>query len=123
MPRPVHFEINATDTDRAVKFYVDTFGWKIQKWDGPVEYWMIMTGEEGEPGINGGMMVKCDKSFPGTVNTIGVPSVDEYIKKITAAGGTLVMPKTAIPTMGWLAYLTDTEGNAFGIMEMDEKAA
>lgn len=123
MPRVVHFEINATEPDRAAKFYADAFGWRTKKWEGPMNYWMLMTGEEGEPGINGGMMTKCEEGPQGTINTIGVPSVDEYIDKITAAGGKITVPKMAIPTVGYLAYFTDTEGNTFGIMEEDESAA
>ena len=45
MPRVVHFEINADDVERAVQFYSDVFGWKAEKWAGPMEYWLIMTGE------------------------------------------------------------------------------
>lgn len=123
MPRVVHFEINAVEPERAAKFYADAFGWKAKKWEGPMDYWMLMTGEEGEPGINGGMMTKCEKSSAGTVNTIAVTSVDEYIDRITAAGGKVTVPKTAIPTVGYLAYFQDPEGNTFGIMEEDEAAA
>jgi integrase len=32
MPRIIHFEIPADDTDRAVRFYQKVFGWKIEKW-------------------------------------------------------------------------------------------
>jgi len=124
MPRVVHFEIGAEDPARAEKFYGDVFGWKMKKWEGPMDYWMVMTGDESEPGINGGMMKKCEEHpMAGTVNTIGVPSVDEYVAKITAAGGRITVPKMAIPTVGYLAYFQDTEGNAFAIMEEDESAA
>jgi predicted enzyme related to lactoylglutathione lyase len=123
MPRVVHFEINAVEPDRAARFYADAFGWRARKWEGPMDYWMIITGEEGEPGINGGMMKKCEQSPAGTVNTIAVPSVDEYVAKITAAGGKITVPKMAIPTVGYVAYFQDPEGNAFGIMEEDESAA
>lgn len=124
MPRVMHFEIGADQPDRAAKFYADAFGWKIQKWEGPMDYWMIITGEESEPGINGGMMKRCDEHpMPGTVNTIVVPSVDEYLEKITAAGGKITVPKMPIPTVGYIAYCADTEGNMFGIMEPDMSAA
>ncbi len=44
MSRVVHFEIHATDPERLVAFYTDLFGWTIQKWDGPMDYWLIHTG-------------------------------------------------------------------------------
>ena len=34
----------------------------------------------------------------------------------------MIIPKMAIPKVGWFAQCTDTEGNVFGIIEMDEKA-
>ncbi len=57
-----------------------------------------------------------------TINTIDVPSVDEFVAKITANGGQVVMPKTVIPGVGWLAYCQDTEGNSFGILQADPDA-
>jgi predicted enzyme related to lactoylglutathione lyase len=120
-PRVVHFEIDAEKPDRAVKFYEKVFGWKVEKWSGPVEYWLITTGSEKEPGIDGGL-AKRTETEPSTVNTIDVPSVDEYVKKIEKNGGSIVRPKAAVPGVGWLAYFKDSEGNVWGIMESDTSA-
>jgi uncharacterized protein len=81
----------------------------------------VTTGADAEPGINGGMM---KRPHPGaaTVNTIGVASVDDSVAAVTKKGGKVVMPKTAIPTIGWFAYCTDTEGNTFGVMQPDSNA-
>ncbi len=120
MLRVVHFEIPADKPERAVKFYKMIFAWKIEKWAGPVDYWLITTGEDKEPGINGAIMSKENQKT--TINTIDVPSVDYYLKKITEAGGKVVMPKTAVPSVGYMAYCADTEGNVFGIMQNDPSA-
>ena len=122
MPRPVHFELTAEDTERAARFYREAFGWNLQKWDGPVEYWLISTGD-GQPGIDGGMGPRGNGEAPGTVNTIGVDDLDEAVAAIERAGGTITRPKGPIPGVGWLAYAEDTEGNAFGVMQPDESAA
>jgi len=121
MPRVVHFEINADNVERAVRFYTDVFGWKAEKWEGPVEYWLVTTGE-GEPGIDGGIG---ERQGPpeATVNTIDVGSVDDYVARVVAHGGTVIVPKMAIPGVGWLAYCKDTEGNTFGLMRSDLNAA
>ena len=121
MPRPIHFEIPADDTERAADFYRKVFGWKFEKWDGPMPYWMVTTGSDGEPGIDGGLM---PRPQPGatTVNTIGVASLDAILKSIESKGGKTVVPTMPIPGIGWLAYCLDTEGNTFGVMEADEKA-
>ena len=119
MPRPIHFELPADDPDRAAKFYSETFGWKIKKWDGPMEYWMVSTGEG--PGIDGGMM---RRPHPGasTVNTIGVASLDDTVDKVVASGGKVVVPRMAVPGVGYLAYCNDPEGNMFGLMQNDPSA-
>jgi predicted enzyme related to lactoylglutathione lyase len=121
MPRVVHFEIDAKKPDRAIKFYEKVFSWKIKKWEGPVEYYLITTGKESEPGIDGGLSRRTEPE-PSTVNTIDVPSVDEFIKKVEASGGTIIRPKMAVPGVGYMAYFKDPEGNIFGMMENDESA-
>jgi predicted enzyme related to lactoylglutathione lyase len=121
MPRVIHFELGADDPERAVKFYQDVFGWQINKWDGPQDYWLITTGEAGTPGIDGAIM----RREPGmsTINTVDVASVDESVAKITSSGGTVIAPKMAIPGIGYFAYCQDTEGNTFGVMQSDPAAA
>jgi uncharacterized protein len=121
MSRVIHFEIPATEPDRAAAFYGKAFGWKFDKWPGPMEYWMVVTGKEGEPGINGGMMKK-PGGIASTTNTIGVDSVDSAIAAVLKAGGKNIMPKTPIPTVGYFAYCEDTEGNVFGVMQADPNA-
>src|SRR4026207_2548925 len=98
MARVVHFELCADDPERAVKFYEDVFGWQIQKWDGPQDYWLITTGEPSTSGIDGALM----RREPGmsTIDTIGVDSVDDAVARITARGGTVAAPKMAIPGVG-----------------------
>ncbi len=123
MPRVVHFEISADEPEDLARFYEKVFGWKIAKWEGPVEYWLITTGEESEPGIDGGLGRKSEQEqAPSTVNTIDVSSVDEYVKKVKANGGTIAVPKHVVPGVGWLAYFKDPKGNMFGMMERDESA-
>jgi len=121
MPRVVHFEIDAKKPEKAIAFYEKVFGWKIEKWKGPIDYWLIMTGKEKDPGIDGGLS-KRTEAEPSTVNTIDVPSVDKYVKKIVESGGKIIRPKMAVPGVGWMAYFKDPEGNTWGIMESDESA-
>jgi len=115
MPRVVHFEIPADDPERAIKFYEDVFGWKIEKWEGPFDYWLISTGEEGEPGINGAIMTK--EMGEMIRNTIGVDNFDKYAQKIKEAGGKMLVEKQNIPGIGIMAAFMDTEGNVSVIME------
>ena len=124
MPRVVHFEVYADDIDRASKFYGEVFGWSVNKieLEGDAVYWIIDTGEEPAQGINGGMM---PRPTPEAVTTmvLDVPTVDEYVAKITDGGGTVLVPKFAVPGVGYAAYFKDTEGNVFGIFEDNSEAA
>jgi predicted enzyme related to lactoylglutathione lyase len=121
MPRVVHFEIVGDDPEALAKFYRDVFGWKVQKWEGPIDYWLIQTGEESEPGIDGGLG---KRTQPGesTTNTIDVDDVDAFVAKIKKGGGKVVNPKHAVPGVGWLAYCEDPDGNLFGMMQEDPEA-
>ena len=116
------------------KFYADLFGWQINEWvmDPPAteenRFWMVVTGPNDQQGINGGIVMrrgpapKGGEAVTSFVCTIDVTSVDEYIKKIEAAGGKNVVPKMPIADLAWLAYCADTEGNIFGIYEERKKA-
>ena len=121
MPRVIHFEVQAEDPERTGKFYADVFGWGVHKWDGPEDYWLLSTGANDQPGINGGLMRR--RGEVGTVNTIEVPSVDEFTARVEQHGGTIVLPKMPVPGIGYLAYCKDTDGNIFGIMHPDSAAA
>jgi uncharacterized protein len=121
MPRPVHFDLTVDNPERAMKFYSDIFGWKFEKWNGPMEYWMAITGDQKEPGINGGLSKRSESGMPN-MNTIGVSSVDKFSKMVEEKGGKVLMPRSAIPGIGWFATCQDTEGNTFGIIEEDRDA-
>ncbi|HVW39822.1 MAG TPA: VOC family protein [Amycolatopsis sp.] len=125
MPRPVHFEIHATDPERAITFYATVFEWSFERW-GHNPYWLISTGDG--PGIDGGLVPRQGPapSDNAPVNayptTMEVADLNAATRRVEQAGGSVVVPRTAIPGVGWLAYCTDTEGNIFGVMENDESA-
>lgn len=121
MPRIIHFELPADNPERAAEFYKNVFGWQFQKWEGPQEYWLITTGPKDQPGINGGLMRR-QHPGAGTCNTVDVASVDGAVTTITKHGGKNVVPKMAIPGVGYLAYCSDPEGNVFGLMQADPNA-
>ena len=116
MPKAIHFEIPAEEPERAIKFYADAFGWTSTDYTGGGEYWICQCGSETETGINGAIMARRAEGQP-VVAILGVSSVDDSSAAITAAGGTIVVPKCAIPGLGYKAFFKDTEGNIFGIAE------
>jgi predicted enzyme related to lactoylglutathione lyase len=126
MPRVVHFEIHAGDPERAITFYQKLFDWTFQKWEGPMPYWLVTTGKDPEPGINGGLLQRQGEidgqAVIAYVCTVGVGDLDEYIENATKLGATIVVPKMAVPGVGWLVYCKDTEGNIFGMIQPDQSA-
>ena len=117
----MHFEIPVENPDRAIGFYSNLFGWKFTKWDGPVDYWLISTGDPKEPGIDGGLLRRRDPAQP-CVNTINVPNLDGTLAAVEKNDGKCVVPKMPVPGVGWLAYCKDTDGNMFGVMQPDPSA-
>ena len=127
MNRIVHFEIHAENPESAIQFYQGVFGWKFQSWEGPVEYWMIDTGDPETPGINGGLVRRRGtidgETVIAYVCTIEVESIDQTVKAVGKNGGQVVLPKMPIPGVGWLVYCKDNQGNIFGMMQNDPKTA
>lgn len=82
IPRVIHFEIAIDEPDRAVKFYSEVFGWKVEKW-GPVDYWLVQTGEG--PGIDGALKMR-ERPHESTTNTVEVPSLEKYMEKVVEKG-------------------------------------
>lgn len=129
MGRVVHFEIHATDPERLAAFYRDLFGWTVQRWDGPMDYWMVMTGDDAQPGIHGGLMRRHgDAPSDGQpvnafVCTVDVADLDATLERAVALGGSIALPRQAVPGVGWLAYVKDPDGTIVGALQADEDAS
>ena len=118
----VWFEIPADNLDRARTFYSKLFGWKIKKLPGAAKtpYWHIDTGGH-DKSPDGGMMERQGPAH-GITNYIHVASVEKAAANVEKLGGKIVMPKTAVPRMGYFVVCTDTENNMFALWERDEAA-
>ena len=124
--RPIHFEVQADNAERAKKFYEKALGWKIDKSNMPgvgMDYWMIDTGKEG-PGINGGLYNRKDNMMRNLNSfdcTISVGDIDKVITAIKANGGKIQpwqgKEKWEMKGLGWFSRATDTEGNVFGLLQ------
>jgi len=119
--RVVHFEIEATDKERAKKFYVQAFGWEMQQMGKDFgDYTVIVTGDAKKPGgINGGMYQAQGKKQVNAYRcVISVDDIEKAMADVKAAGGKVMDGKTTdIPSVGLFISCTDTEGNAFGLLQ------
>jgi predicted enzyme related to lactoylglutathione lyase len=120
----IYFEIQADDAKRAVAFYSQVFGWKFSEVEGlPVPYWRIETG-----GARGGLLTRPAKIPPSGYGTnafvcsVEVENFDATGKTILGLGGIVALPKFPVPGQCWQGYFIDTEGNTFGIFEVDPNA-
>ena len=124
MDKVVHFEIPSDNLDRAEKFYVDVFEWKVNRIPmGDEMYLMVNTvgvDEKNMPvekgAINGGIMKRSKKGETSMI-VINVASIDSYLEKVKAAGGRVVKEKAEVMDMGFYARIADTEGNGVGLWE------
>lgn len=130
MPRPIHFEIQANDLERAMAFYAAALDWRFEDYGEYVgsPYFGVITGPDDEPGIDGGLLPRpapapsAEQGTNAYVCTVGVDDYDSYAERILAAGGIEALPKAALPGMAWQGYFLDTEGNTFGIHQPDPNA-
>ena len=111
-----HFEVFATDVERARRFYESAFEWEFEA-GGPPDFYHISTGPPVERGVSTGLLAKRQLGPPaeGNINaircTISVDSIRETATRIEAAGGTLRSAIIDIPGVGELVEFSDTEGN------------
>jgi predicted enzyme related to lactoylglutathione lyase len=117
------FAIHVDDTDRAIAFYTRVFGWRFEPW-GPPGFYLIQTGEDGAPGVQGLMhkrhAPRTGTGLNGFEPTFAVDDLDAVAAAVEANGGTMTMQPAQIPTVGTLIRFLDTEGNDVGAMRYEE---
>jgi len=117
----VHFEIFASDVERARRFYERVFGWKFEVGGGP-DFYLLVTGPGTDPGLRQGLLAKRrGPAAPGALNafrvTISVTSITQTLGAIEAAGGKLRSPVVDIPDVGKVVEFADTEDNVACILQ------
>lgn len=111
----VHVEIPATDRQALADFYHNTFGWELNH-SAQLDYLMFI----GNGGPDGAFVSNSGELWAGAstnspVVYLGTDDVDGDLAKVTAAGGTVLVPKREIPNTGWMAIFRDPSGNHIGL--------
>ena len=113
----VHLEIPAGDTAKAREFWGGLFGWQFEAFEGaPTEYLMTRFSEN-----TGGAIYGADGDKRGTRVYFDVDEIKAGIARVKELGGEAA-EAMAVPSMGWFATCTDTEGNDFGLWQTDPNA-
>jgi len=120
-----HFAVYTDDLDRAKGFYSKLFGWKFNSY-GAASFAQIKTGDSEEGELIGALQSReyspTKEKVIGLECSIEVDNVDDTIQLVTENGGQILMPKTAIPHVGWITKFLDTEGNLLCAMEYNNNA-
>ena len=123
MDKVVHFEVPYDDLERAKKFYIEAFGWKINTIP-EMNYNIVHTTDVDEKqipkekgAINGGMYKRDKESSKTPVLVINVKDIDESLKKAEKFGAKIFRKKMEVGGMGLYAQIKDSEGNIIGVWQ------
>ena len=111
------FEIYVQDLPRAKAFYEAVLLTRLERLDSPaVEMWAF-PAQPQQPGA-GGALVKMPGFPSGGNSTLVYFSCTDCAveaKREVASGGRIVKDKFSIGSYGFIALVTDTEGNMIGL--------
>ena len=115
------FEIGVADLERATKFYEAIFGDALIPMDMDSIKMRMFPITDIENGVGGALVDSGGFHKPSLTDgpliyLNGNPDVQIILDKIEAAGGSILIPKTAIsPDYGFMAVFVDSEGNRIGL--------
>lgn len=117
-----HFAIHIDDMERAKNFYDGVFNWGFNSY-GQDDFLQIKADKSENGELIGAIQSRkyspISNKIIGFECTIGVENIDQTIEKVISNGGKVLMPKTAIPFVGYIAKFLDTEGNLICGMQYD----
>lgn len=120
------FAVHADDVERARAFYEGVFGWQFESW-GPPNFYLISTGTSIDQHLRGALQQRAEPltgtGIRGFECSVAVSSVDDASRSIESHGGTVILPKTQIPGIGWVVRFRDTENNEVAAVEYTREVA
>ena len=112
------FEIPVDDFERARAFYSAIFAFDMPEHE-MFGARMGFFPADFEKGGVGGTIKKEADAKPGSNGTVVYlnckEGIDPVLSRIESAGGRIVVPKTSLENIGFIAILEDTEGNHVGL--------
>lgn len=119
-----HFAIHTDNIQRAKKFYSEVFDWGFNSY-GPDDFMQIKTDPSEDADVIGAIQSRSyspiAEKIKGFECSISVENIDDIIEKVKSNGGQILMPKTTIPNVGYVAKFLDTEGNLICGIQYDRK--
>ena len=118
MYRLTQFQIPSTMPIKAMSFFNEVFGWTFEL-QGQHTFLSVTTPDIATPS----QVVPLNEETNPAIGTIEVRDVDSMMRKIQQEGGEIVIPKTAVPGIGWLAYFKGPDQHIFSLVQPDKAAA
>ena len=115
---PCWVDYGAVDLEAARSFYGDLFGWQFT--GGDEQYGGYLNATSGER-LVAGLGPRMEESAPVAWTTYFATGDSEAAAgRITAAGGTVVLPPMDVEPYGRMTIALDPQGNGFGLWEARE---
>jgi len=120
-----HFAIHIDDIERAKNFYEGVFDWGFNSY-GQEDFLQIKADKSDNGELIGALQARkyspISEKVIGLECSIGVENIDDIIEKVKSNAGQVLMPKTTIPYVGYIAKFLDTEGNLICGIQYDPTA-
>ncbi|MGB0178135.1 MAG: VOC family protein [Owenweeksia sp.] len=121
-----HFALYVDEMERAQAFYEKVFDWSFHGYGPAADFRQIKAGNDKDAPLIGAIQhhkySPLDTRVIGLEGTIQVKDLAKVEQAVRDGGGTILMPRTAIPHVGWLIKFLDTEGNLLCAMQADSSA-
>ncbi len=116
--RVSHVAINRDDDGPTQRFYEELFDWRFEPWGPPgFARAVLPLAAEMIAAIQGRRDLVEGVRTTGPEVSIEVDDIGAVLGRVTELGGTVVMDRVTIPTVGDLAFLADPSGNIVGVIE------
>lgn len=117
--RPVWFDLSTTDLEAAKSLYAELFGWSYQSFGEAMgHYTMAFRDGRAAAAVAPKMPGQEDGPVTWTVY-FGVTDINAAVERVTAHGGSIMVPPMVIPGSGHMAIAVDPEGAVFGLWQAD----
>lgn len=116
------FEIYVQDMPRAKKFYESVLGVVLEKLESPFPDLEMLAFplNMAAGGASGALarMEGCPSGGMGTLIYFSCEDCETEQSRVESAGGKVCKPKMSVGPYGFIALVTDTEGNVIGLHSM-----
>jgi len=108
----VHVEIASADPERTKGFLREVFGWEFESVPG-MPYFPFSAPN----GPGGAVMPAGAERPPGVLNYILSDDIEADLRRIGAAGGKVLLPRTEVPNLGWWALFSEPAGTILALYQ------